>query len=62
MALISREEYEATWRRKNLCSTIFEWVIVGSLIACIPFGLVMALWTNNGDWLWFCAVLIIFLS
>ena len=59
---MNRSEYESTWRRREFYYKILEWLVVGSLIACIPFGIGMAMWTNNGNWLWFCMTLIIFLS
>jgi len=46
----------------------FDWrdligpVLCFLLLACIPFGIGMAIYTNNGQWLWLCMVLIFFLS
>ncbi len=37
-------------------------IVVVALISCIPLGIVMAFWTDDPDWLWFCLVLLIFLS
>jgi uncharacterized membrane protein YccC len=32
------------------------------LVACIPFGLFMAFYKNDEQWLWFCAPILVFLS
>ena len=37
-------------------------LIVGVLMACIPFGLFMTFYMDDASWLWFCAPLIVFLS
>ena len=37
-------------------------IIVVTLAAMIPFGLIMAFVTNNSNWLMFCTPLLLFLS
>jgi len=37
-------------------------VIVTLLALCIPFGVGMAVWTGNTNWLMLCGTLLIFLS
>lgn len=39
-----------------------EWALrtsVVALVACVPFGAGMAVYTDNVNWLWFCAALAI---
>ena len=37
-------------------------LLITLLFLSIPFGALMALFTNNAEWLWFCLPLLIFLS
>ena len=47
---------------KQRWAKVWPGALVLALIACIPFGLLMAWSMDDPDWLWFCAFIFIFLS